>query len=125
MTACRASPGGCKGDRNVEARKLTNLYYAAVCICLLILPQLVLGITLGENADIDRVRDLPPELLMRPPDVITVQRLLVSSPRRRLRVGDLMTGTTMAGLGLAAISLPDLTERERLFLGPFAVAFLT
>ena len=36
-----------------------------------------------------------------------------------------MTGIAMIALGLAAISLPDLTVRERLFLGLFAAAFLT
>ena len=58
-------------------------------------------------------------------DVVAGQRFFVRSPRRRFRIGDLMTGIAMAGLGLAAISLPDLTVRERLFLGLFAVTFLS
>ena len=46
------------------------------------------------------------------------------SQRRRFRIGDLMVTVAMTALGLSAISLPDLTSSERLFLGVFALAFL-
>ena len=46
------------------------------------------------------------------------------SRRRRLRIGDLVVTVAMTALGLSAISLPDLTGSERLFLGVFALAFL-
>ena len=53
------------------------------------------------------------------------QCFLARSPHRQFRTGDLMIGIAMAALGLSVISLPNLTGRERLFLGLFAVAFLT
>src|ERR1700679_1056247 len=52
------------------------------------------------------------------------ERRLVLSPRRRFRIGDLMIGIAMTAIGLSAVTLPDLTAHERLFLGLFAAAFL-
>jgi hypothetical protein len=44
--------------------------------------------------------------------------------RRRFRIGDLMVAVAMTAIGLCAISLPDLTGGERLFLGGVTLVFL-
>jgi hypothetical protein len=49
---------------------------------------------------------------------------LARSRRRRFRIGDLMVAVAMTAIGLSAISLPDLTGGQRLFLGVLAVVFL-
>jgi hypothetical protein len=49
---------------------------------------------------------------------------LARSRRRQFRIGDLMVAVAMSAIGLSAISLPDMTGGERLFLGVLAVVFL-
>ena len=61
---------------------------------------------------------------MWPQDVVPSHRFLVRFPRRRFRVGDLLTGIAIAALCLAAINGSDLFIPERSLLGLFAVAFL-
>jgi hypothetical protein len=56
--------------------------------------------------------------------VLDGQRFLTSSPRRRFRIGDLMIAIAMIAIGLSALGVPDLTSRQRFFLGLFAIAFL-
>jgi hypothetical protein len=50
-------------------------------------------------------------------------RWLLRSRRRRLRIGDMMVAVIMIAIGLAAVSLPELTNGERLFLGALALLF--
>ena len=45
-------------------------------------------------------------------------------PHRGFRIGNIMIGIAVTAVGLSSISRPDLTGRERLFLGMFTVAFL-
>jgi hypothetical protein len=51
-----------------------------------------------------------------------------SRPRcrsRQIRIGDLVFGVAMIAIGLSSLGAPEFTDRQRLFLGLFAVAFLT
>jgi hypothetical protein len=56
--------------------------------------------------------------------VLDGPRFRMRSSRRRFRIADLLVGVAMTAIGLSAIGLPDLTGRERSFLGLFATAFL-
>ena len=49
---------------------------------------------------------------------------LLSSRRRRFRIGDLMVAVVMTAIGLAVISLPELTLGERSLLGAAVLSFL-
>ncbi len=49
---------------------------------------------------------------------------LLSSRRRRFRLGDLMVAVVMTAIGLAVISLPELTPGERSLLGAAVLSFL-
>ena len=49
---------------------------------------------------------------------------LLSSRRRRFRIGDLMVAVVMTAIGLAVISLPELTLGERQLLGAAVLSFL-
>ncbi len=49
---------------------------------------------------------------------------LLSSRRRRLRIGDLMVAVVMTAIGLSAIMHSDMTARSTLLLALFAVGFL-
>jgi hypothetical protein len=62
--------------------------------------------------------------VMRHEDFFEGIHWLARSRRRRFRIGDLMVTVAMTAIGLSAISLPDLTGGERLFLAVVAVVFL-
>ena len=49
---------------------------------------------------------------------------LLSSRRRRFRIGDLMVAVVMTAIGLAVISLPELSAGERSLLGAAVLSFL-
>ena len=57
-------------------------------------------------------------------DFLEGSNWLLRSRCRRLRIGDLMVAVAMIALGLAAISLPELTGRQRVFLGAAALVFV-
>ncbi len=64
-------------------------------------------------------------MVVREHDFFDGRHWLARPRRRRFGIGDLMIAIAITALALAAVSPPDLSDGERLFIAAFALAFLT